>query len=263
MPGAPCSSVGASTRPSARSLASVARVDWAAAGHTSRGHLRVDGRHELVDGRRAAGRARPAAAAPGRRGGRGRSRGRRPGPRSAPGRARSRARWARGRAPAAATPGRRRRRPRDGSPPTCRGRARGRRPARRRTPAGRPGGRRCGPGVGTTPIVVPGQRQPLPRLEHPAARARRPRRCRRRPARRSAPPHGSAASAWSPWWWVTRTATHSGVPGGEGRLHRRQVRRRRPGRGRPARPARCRARRRRRCWCRRGVMPADWARAPG
>ena len=70
-----------STRPSARSLSSVARVDWAAAGHTSRGYLRVDGRHQLVDRRRAPARARRAAAAPGRRGGRGRSPGRRPGPR--------------------------------------------------------------------------------------------------------------------------------------------------------------------------------------
>ena len=47
-----------STRPSARSLARVARVDCAAAGHTSRGHGGVDRRHELVDGR--AGR-RPSA----------------------------------------------------------------------------------------------------------------------------------------------------------------------------------------------------------
>ena len=63
------------------------------------------------------------------------------------------------------------------------------------------------PGVGTTPIVVPARASRSPVLEHPAARARRRRRSAAATWAPKCAPHGSAASAWSPWWWVTRTAT--------------------------------------------------------
>ena len=62
------------------------------------------------------------------------------------------------------------------------------------------------PGVGTTPIVVPASASRSPgsstRPRGPATAASAAATCA---PNRS--PHGSAASAWSPWWWVTSTAT--------------------------------------------------------
>ena len=78
------------------------------------------------------------------------------------------------------------------------------------------------PGVGTTPIVVPARRQPFPRV---------------RAAVRAGPatsalaaatwtpkcaPHGSAASAWSTWWWVTSTVDALRVLARRGRPPRRR-----------------------------------------
>ena len=107
------------------------------------------------------------------------------------------------------------------------------------------------PGVGTTPMVVPARESRSPGSQHPAARARPPRRCAAATWAPKCAPQGSAASAWSPWWWVTSTATHRrrAPPAPP---PRRPGGRRRPGPGRPAPRGRCRGHRRRRCWCRPG-----------
>ena len=94
-----------------------------------------------------------------------------------------------------------------------------------RTPAGRPGGRRCARAWGRRRSSCRPGASRSPGSEHPPAGARR------RAAEAAATwapnraPHGSAASAWSPWWWVTSTATQRASARGQHLLDRGQVRR--------------------------------------